>query len=284
MNSKVKAIFFDVGNTLLFPNRERMLAPIAAAKHPSLAEWQALERRTKQEFDQGLISGKIDHLRGLKENVIMGRLIPAGTGLPAYKHLDIEVETLPGVRLGHRNIPVNSVGAYVPGGRYPMVASAHMSIVTAKVAGVSRVAAATPPLNDAPPAATIAAMVLGGADEIYVMGGVQAVAALALGTETIKAVDMLVGPGNAYVCEAKRQVFGRVGIDSLPGPSELMVVADETAAPDLAAADLLAQAEHGSGRERIWLVGSSAVLTAIEAEAKAKGYNLIARKAATARG
>src|SRR5258706_6964581 len=128
---------------------------------------------------------------------------------------DIEVETLPGVRLGHKNIPVNSVGAYVPGGRYPMVAAAQVGLVTAKVAGVKRVAAATPPMNGAPPAATIAAMVLGGADEIYVMGGVQAVAALALGTETINAVDMLVGPGNAYVAEAERQLFGAVGIESV---------------------------------------------------------------------
>src|SRR5258707_6368239 len=166
---------------------------------------------------------------------------------------DIEVETLPGVHLGHKNIPVNSVGAYVPGGRYPMVASAHMSIVTAKVAGVSRVAAATPPMNGSAPAATIAAMAIGGADEIYVMGGVQAVDALALGTQTIKAVDMLVGPGNAYVASAKRQLFGRVGIDLLAGPTETLIIADETADVEMVATDLLGQAEHGPNSPAILL-------------------------------
>ncbi|MDQ6743046.1 MAG: histidinol dehydrogenase, partial [Candidatus Dormibacteraeota bacterium] len=131
---------------------------------------------------------------------------------------DVEVETLPGVRLGHRNLPVGSVGCYVPGGRYAMVASAHMTVLTAKVAGVSRIVACTPPMQGRPPAATVAAMAMAGADEIYVVGGVQAVAAMALGTETIEAVDMLVGPGNAFVAEAKRQLFGRVGIDLLAGP------------------------------------------------------------------
>ena len=134
---------------------------------------------------------------------------------------DIEVETLPGVRLGHKNIPVESVGCYVPGGRYPMVASAHMSIVTARTAGVSRIVACTPPNQGAPHPETIAAMVLGGADEIHVLGGVQAIAAMGIGTQTIKAVDMLCGPGNAYVAEAKRQLFGRVGIDLLAGPTEI---------------------------------------------------------------
>jgi sulfopropanediol 3-dehydrogenase len=180
--------------------------------------------------------------------------------------VDIEVETLPGVRLGHRNIPVNSVGAYVPGGRYPMVASAHMSIVTAKVAGVSRVAAATPPMNGAPPAATIAAMVLGGADEIFVMGGVQAVAALALGTETIKAVDMIVGPGNAYVAEAKRQLFGTVGIDLLAGPTETLIIADETADAEMVATDLLGQAEHGPSSPATLLTTSKRLADEIEEE------------------
>ena len=158
---------------------------------------------------------------------------------------DLEVETLPGVRLGHRHIPLASVGAYVPGGRYPMVASAHMSVVTAKVAGVERVAACTPPLDGRVPDATVAAMQLAGADEIYVLGGVQALAALALGTETIEPVDFLVGPGNAYVVEAKRRLFGRVGIDLVAGPTEILVVADETADPVVVAADLLGQAEHG---------------------------------------
>ena len=158
---------------------------------------------------------------------------------------DVEVETLPGVILGHKNIPVQSVGCYVPGGRYPMVASAHMSVVTAKVAGVPRVVACTPPINGKIPAATIAAMALAGADEIYVLGGIQAVSAMAIGTETIKPVDMLVCPGNAYVAEAKRQLYGRVGIDLFAGPTEVLVVADETADAEMCATDLLGQAEHG---------------------------------------
>jgi sulfopropanediol 3-dehydrogenase len=158
---------------------------------------------------------------------------------------DIEVETLPGVILGHKNLPVNSVGCYVPGGRYPMVASAHMSVVTAKVAGGKRIAACTPPMGGAPPAATVAAMALGGADEIYILGGVQAICAMAIGTTAIPSVDMLVGPGNAYVAEAKRQLFGRAGIDLLAGPTEVLVIADETADAEICATDLLGQAEHG---------------------------------------
>jgi sulfopropanediol 3-dehydrogenase len=158
---------------------------------------------------------------------------------------DLEVETLPGVILGHKNIPVNSVGCYIPGGRYPMVASAHMSVLTAKVAGVKRVIACTPPINGGIPAATVTAMALAGADEIYIMGGVQAMAAMGLGTETIAPVDMLVGPGNAFVAEAKRQLFGKVGIDLLAGPTETLVIADETADAEMVATDLLGQAEHG---------------------------------------
>jgi len=159
--------------------------------------------------------------------------------------VDIEVETLPGVRLGHRNIPVQSAGCYVPGGRYPMVASAHMSIVTAKVAGVARVIACTPPIDGKAHPETIAAMALAGADEIYVLGGVHAIAAMALGTESISPVDMLVGPGNAYVAEAKRQLFGRVGIDLFAGPTEVLIIADDSAAVEMVATDLLGQAEHG---------------------------------------
>ena len=173
--------------------------------------------------------------------------------------VDLEVETLPGVRLGHRHIPVASVGAYVPGGRYPMVASAHMSIVTAKVAGVERVAACTPPLEGRVPDATVAAMHLAGADEIYVLGGVQALAALALGTETIDRVDVLVGPGNAYVVEAKRQLFGKVGIDLVAGPTEILIVADETADPVVLAADLLGQAEHGPASPAVLVTTSERV-------------------------
>ena len=159
--------------------------------------------------------------------------------------LDIEVETLPGVILGHKNIPVESVGCYIPGGRYPMVASAHMSVLTAKVAGVKRIIACTPPINGQIPAATVAAMHMAGADEIYILGGVQAMAAMAVGTETIKPVDMLVGPGNAYVAEAKRQLYGRVGIDLFAGPTETLVVADETADAEMIATDILGQGEHG---------------------------------------
>ena len=159
--------------------------------------------------------------------------------------LDIEIETMPGVILGHKNIPVQSVGCYVPAGKFPMVASAHMSIVTAEVAKVPRIIAATPPFKGKPNPAVIAAMHLGGAHEIYVMGGIQAVGAMSLGTETIKSVDMMVGPGNAYVAEAKRQLFGRVGIDLLAGPTETMVIADDTVDAELCATDLLGQAEHG---------------------------------------
>lgn len=158
---------------------------------------------------------------------------------------DIEVETLPGVILGHKNIPVNSAGCYIPGGRYPMVASAHMSVLTAKVAGVKRVMACTPPINGEIPAATVAAMHFAGADEIYILGGIQAVAMMGLGTETIQAVDMLIGPGNAYVAETKRQLYGKVGIDLFAGPTEVLIIADETADAEMVATDLLGQAEHG---------------------------------------
>lgn len=158
---------------------------------------------------------------------------------------DFEVETEPGVLLGQRNIPVGSAGAYIPGGRYPLVASAHMTVVTAKVAGVERVAACTPPIHGEIPAATVAAMHLAGADEIFLLGGVQAIAAMAVGTETITKVDMLAGPGNAYVAEAKRQLFGEVGIDLFAGPTEILVIADEHADPFVVAVDLLSQAEHG---------------------------------------
>ncbi|MCW3106052.1 MAG: hisD [Segetibacter sp.] len=158
---------------------------------------------------------------------------------------DIEVETLPGVILGHKNIPVNSAGCYIPGGRYPMVASAHMSILTAKVAGVKRVIGFTPPIKGKIPTATVAAMYLAGADEIYLLGGMQAMVAMAVGTETIEAVDMIVGPGNAYVAEAKRQLYGRVGIDLFAGPTEILVIADETADAEMVACDILGQAEHG---------------------------------------
>ena len=170
--------------------------------------------------------------------------------------LDIEVETLPGVILGHRNIPVQSVGCYVPGGKFPMVASAHMSVATASVAGVPRIIAATPPFNGEPNPAVIAAMHLGGAHEIFVLGGIQAVGAMALGTETIDPVHLLVGPGNAFVAEAKRQLFGRVGIDLFAGPTETMVIADETVDAELCATDLLGQAEHGYNSPAVLVTNS----------------------------
>ncbi len=172
---------------------------------------------------------------------------------------DIEEETLPGVVLGHKNIPMNSVGCYVPGGKYPLLASAHMSVVTAKVAGVSRIVTCAPPFEGRPAPAIVAAQHLAGADEIFVLGGIQAVAAMAVGTATIKPVDMLVGPGNAFVAEAKRQLFGRVGIDLFAGPTETLVVADETVDGEICAVDLLGQAEHGPNSPAILLTTSEAL-------------------------
>ena len=169
---------------------------------------------------------------------------------------DVEVETIPGVILGHKHIPMESVGCYVPGGKYPLVASAHMSVVTAKVAGVKRVIAAAPPFDGRPSPAIVVAMDLAGADEIYCFGGVQAIAAMAIGTETIAPVDMIVGPGNAFVAEAKRQLFGRVGIDLFAGPTETLVIADESVDGELCAADLLGQAEHGPTSPAILLTNS----------------------------
>ncbi len=170
--------------------------------------------------------------------------------------LDIEVETLPGVVLGHKHIPVNSVGCYVPGGKYPLLASAHMSVITAKVAGVGRIATCAPPYQGKPAPAIVAAQHLAGADVIYCLGGIQAVGAMALGTESIAAVDMLVGPGNAFVAEAKRQLFGRVGIDLFAGPTETLVIADETVDGEICATDLLGQAEHGPTSPAILLTNS----------------------------
>ncbi len=182
---------------------------------------------------------------------------------------NVEVETRPGVILGHKHLPMNSVGCYIPGGKYPLVASAHMSVATAKVAGVKRVIACAPPFNGKPNPAIVATMALAGADEIYCFGGVQAVGAMALGTETISAVDMIVGPGNAYVAEAKRQLFGRVGIDLLAGPTETLIIADEFACdPEMAATDLLGQAEHGVNSPAFLLTNSEvfAKATVIEVE------------------
>jgi sulfopropanediol 3-dehydrogenase len=179
---------------------------------------------------------------------------------------DLEVETLPGVVLGHRHIPVNSIGCYVPGGRYPMVASAHMSIVTARVAGVKRIIACAPPFKGGPHPAIVAAMHFGGANDIYVLGGVQAVAAMALGTETIQPVDMIVGPGNAYVAEAKRQLFGRVGIDLLAGPTETLIIADDSVDGEICATDLLGQAEHGPTSPAVLITNSEKLARATMSE------------------
>ena len=179
---------------------------------------------------------------------------------------DVEVETLPGVVLGHKNIPVNSAGCYVPGGKYPLLASAHMSVITAKVAGVPRVVTCAPPFNGKAAPAIVAAQALAGADEIYALGGIQAVGAMALGTQSIKAVDMLVGPGNAYVAEAKRQLFGKVGIDLFAGPTETLVIADDSVDGELCATDLLGQAEHGPDSPAILLTTSEKLARATMAE------------------
>lgn len=196
---------------------------------------------------------------------------------------DIEVETLSGVTLGHKNIPVSSVGCYVPGGKYPMVASAHMSVVTARVAGVERIIASAPPYEGRVSAPIVVAMDLAGADEIYCLGGVQAVAAMALGTESIAAADMIVGPGNAYVAEAKRQLFGRVGIDLLAGPTETLIIADDSVDGELCAADLLGQAEHGPTSPAILLTDSEVLakdtITAVEQQLRVLPTAEIAGKA-----
>lgn len=172
---------------------------------------------------------------------------------------DVEVETLPGVTLGHKNVPVNSVGCYIPGGKYPLIASAHMSVVTAKVAGVPRIIATAPPFEGRPHPAIVVAMDMAGADEIYTLGGVQGIGAMAIGTETIAPVDMIVGPGNAYVAEAKRQLFGRVGIDLFAGPTETLIIADESVDEDFCAADLLGQAEHGPTSPAVLLTNSESL-------------------------
>ena len=181
---------------------------------------------------------------------------------------DIAIETLPGVILGHKNVPINNVGCYVPGGKYPLLASAHMSVVTAKVAGCPRVVTCAPPFNGKPAAAIVAAQALAGADEIYALGGIQAVGAMALGTDNIAPVDILVGPGNAFVAEAKRQLFGRVGIDLFAGPTETLVIADETVDGELCATDLLGQAEHGTNSPAVLLTNSERLALETETEIK----------------
>jgi sulfopropanediol 3-dehydrogenase len=195
---------------------------------------------------------------------------------------DIEIETIPGVRLGHKNIPIENIGCYIPGGRYPMVASAHMSILTAKVAGCKRIIACTPPTGGMPHPATIAAMHLAGADEIYLIGGVQAIGAMALGTETIDPVDMLVGPGNVFVAEAKRQLFGRVGIDLFAGPTEVLIIADESADAEMVTTDLLGQAEHGPTSPAILITTSEELCREIPDEITRQLKNLATAEVAGA--
>ncbi len=194
---------------------------------------------------------------------------------------DVEVETLPGVVLGHKNIPINSVGCYVPGGKYPLLASAHMGVLTAKVAGVKRVIACAPPYEGKPAAAIVAAMSMAGADEIYVVGGVQAVAMMALGTENVQPVDMLVGPGNAYVAEAKRQLYGRVGIDLQAGPTETMVICDDTVDAELVAVDLLGQAEHGPNSPAVCITTSRKIAAELPAQIESVLARLATRDVAS---
>lgn len=243
------------------PQPERAAANVAATVSEIIRdvrlEGDAAVRRYSEKLDNWnpasfrLDQGSIDKAIASLPRIVLDDLRFAQDQIRSFAQRqleslsDLEVETLPGVILGHRHIPVGSVGAYVPGGRYPLLASAHMTIITAKVAGVSRVTACTPPSRGELPAATIAAMHFAGADEILLLGGVQAVAAMALGTGTIGAVDLLVGPGNAYVAEAKRQLYGEVGIDLFAGPTEILVIADEAANPITVAVDLLSQAEHG---------------------------------------
>ncbi len=212
-----------------------------------------------------LDQGQIDALTGSLPRQVIEDIVTVQANVRRFATrqreslTDFEMETMPGVFLGQKNIPINAAGAYIPGGRYPLTASAHMTIVTAKVAGVQRVAACTPPIRGVIPAATIAAMSMAGADEIYVLGGVQAVVALALGTQSIGRVDLLAGPGNAYVAEAKRQLFGEVGIDLFAGPTEVLVIADDEADPFVVAVDLLSQAEHGPDSPAVLVTTSEAV-------------------------
>ena len=194
---------------------------------------------------------------------------------------DVEVETLPGVILGHKNIPIRAVGCYVPGGKYPLLASAHMGVLTAKVAGVKRAIACAPPYEGKPSATIVAAMAMAGADEIYVVGGVQAVAMMALGTETVAPVDMLVGPGNAFVAEAKRQLYGRVGIDLFAGPTETMVICDDTVDAELVAVDLLGQAEHGPNSPAVCITTSKKIAAELPAQIEAVLLRLATRDIAS---
>lgn len=247
---RVRAIVDDV----------RTRGDAAVREHADRFDGRAPERLTPERVDElvaSLPQQVVDDIRFVQDQVRNFARVQRES-----LH-DVEVETLPGVALGHRHVPVGSAGAYVPGGRYPLTASAHMTIVTAKAAGVPHVVACTPPIRGEVPAATVAAMALAGADEIHVLGGVQAVAAMALGTDSVSPVDMLAGPGNAYVAEAKRQLFGEVGIDLFAGPTEILVVADDTADPLTVAVDLLSQAEHGPDSPAVLVTTSAALGRAV---------------------
>lgn len=247
---RVRAIVDDV----------RTRGDAAVREHADRFDGRAPERLTPERVDElvaSLPQQVVDDIRFVQDQVRNLARVQRES-----LH-DVEVETLPGVVLGHRHVPVGSAGAYVPGGRYPLTASAHMTIVTAKAAGVPHVVACTPPIRGEVPAATVAAMALAGADEIHVLGGVQAVAAMALGTDSVSPVDMLAGPGNAYVAEAKRQLFGEVGIDLFAGPTEILVVADDTADPLTVAVDLLSQAEHGPDSPAVLVTTSAALGRAV---------------------
>lgn len=247
---RVRAIVDDV----------RTRGDAAVREHADRFDGRAPERLTPERVDElvaSLPQQVVDDIRFVQDQVRNFARVQRES-----LH-DVEVETLPGVVLGHRHVPVGSAGAYVPGGRYPLTASAHMTIVTAKAAGVPHVVACTPPIRGEVPAATVAAMALAGADEIHVLGGVQAVAAMALGTDSVSPVDMLAGPGNAYVAEAKRQLFGEVGIDLFAGPTEILVVADDTADPLTVAVDLLSQAEHGPDSPAVLVTTSAALGRAV---------------------
>jgi sulfopropanediol 3-dehydrogenase len=240
---------------------ERSLADIEARGDAAVRELaEKFDKFTPPSFR--LSAGEIDALidevspRDMEDIKFAQAQVRAFAEIQRASMQDVEVETMPGVILGHKNIPVQSVGCYVPAGKFPMVASAHMSVLTASVAGVPRIVAMTPPFEGKPNPAVVAAMHIGGAHEIYVLGGIQAVGAMAIGTETIDPVHMLVGPGNAFVAEAKRQLFGRVGIDLFAGPTETMVIADETVDAELCATDLLGQAEHGYNSPAVLLTNS----------------------------
>ncbi len=243
---------------------EQIIADVSSRGDAAVRDWsEKFDRWSPADFR--LSKAAIAQARGALPNQVVDDIAFAQAQVRNFAQIqrdsmrDVEVETLPGVVLGHKHIPIQNVGCYVPGGKYPLVASAHMSVVTATVAGCERVIAFAPPYEGRPNPAIVTAMDMAGADEIYCVGGVQAIAAMAIGTQSIAAVDMVTGPGNAYVAEAKRQLFGRIGIDLLAGPTETLIIADETVDGELCAADLLGQAEHGPNSPAVLLTTSEAL-------------------------